>query len=80
MSFGENHDHNNRWDIYFFLIAIVITIPFWMPRCLPDPKEVCKKMCERDQQREYLDYSASGIMTECMCGHKIKRAPIFLIP
>jgi hypothetical protein len=80
MSFGESNDRNNRWDIYYFLILIVILIPVWAPRCVPDPKEVCRIMCERDQQRDYLDYSASGFMTECICGSKIKRTPIFLMP
>ena len=75
MAFGENKydPEKDRVDFFIVMILIVLSLPFWAPKCIPDYERGCQIRCVWFQNRKFIFYNKSPLDSKpCKCGDVIR--------
>ncbi len=74
MGFGNERTHN-RWDISWFLLLVILSLPWTLSRCVVDPKDLCEFVCEEKEGKEFITIN-KGFFNRCVCGRRLPNRPI----
>lgn len=81
MSFGNDDEPNSdQFSVFLFLVLIVLSMPLWMPHCVPNQQEACEFICEKVHGQEFVAIYRGTFLNSCGCGKSLPRKNLILRP